>query len=119
MIRTAAFTLALAATPALADCQAPGDPISGRLGMFETRHPNGDAIKGWVLLTNDVCVRMEDFDGEMVDFAPRVVHVVFGNEPRNLMSQTSEMVTVRGDLMEAHTVWHLGDVVMMDAELVR
>ncbi len=112
--------LALATSSAMADCQLPTEPLSGRMGLLETRHPNGDTIKGWVLLTSDVCVRMENFDGDMVDFAPRIVHVVFapGKEPRNLMASTSGALAVRGDLMEAHTIWHLGDVVMTDAELL-
>ncbi len=121
MIRWAAIALVLMTGSASAEgCQSPEDPISGRLGLLETRHPNGDPIKGWVLLTSEVCVHMENFDGEMVDMEPRVVHLVFadGKEPTDLMELSADAVMARGELMEAHTLWHLGDVVMLNAEIV-
>lgn len=121
MLRWAVIAFVLVAGPSLAqDCQSPEYPISGRLGLFETRHPNGDPIKGWVLLTNDMCVHMENFDGDMVDMQPRMVHLVFaeGKEPSDLMELSADTVTAKGELMEAHTIWHLGDVVMLNVEIL-
>jgi hypothetical protein len=119
-LRSVLLAAMLLATPALADCLPPDSAISGSLGLLERRHPNGDSIKGWVLMTSDVCIRMENIDGEMTDFNPSVVHIVFdeGKEPANLIDKTGDELAFRGDLMEAHTAWHLGDLVMMDAQLV-
>lgn len=121
MLRWMVIALVLMAEPAFAEeCQSPWEPVSGRLGLFETRHPNGDPVKGWVLFTNDMCVHMENSDGDMVDMEPRVVHVVFADskEPPDLMELSVDTVTAKGELMEAHTIWHLGDVVMLNAEIV-
>lgn len=121
MLRWAGVILTLMAGPVFAaECQSTTDTISGRLGLFETQHPNGDQISGWILLTNRICVHMENFDGDMVDIEPHVVHVVFadGAEPADLMQLSSDVVAIRGDLVEAHTLWHLGDVVMFDAVIV-
>lgn len=121
MLRWAGVVLTLMVGPVFAEeCQSPTDIISGRLGLFETQHPNGNPIKGWILLTNYTCVHMQNFDGDMVDMEPHVIHLVFadGEEPADLMQLSSDRVSIRGDLVEAHTLWHLGDVVMFDAVIV-
>lgn len=121
MLRQLSFTalLAFAAAPAAANCQQPDEAISGRLALLETRHPNGDPIKGWVLLTDDTCITMELTDGETGDVTAGVVHLVFGDkgEPDDLMSLATDEVTVVGEPMEPHTAWHLGDVVLMNARV--
>ncbi|SFJ61628.1 hypothetical protein [Aerobium aerolatum] len=112
------FTVALAlfTAPAFATCQSADAPITGRLVQIKARHPAGEQIEGWALLTSDVCISMETMDGEIADIAPRIVHLVFadGKQPRNLWKLAEDEVTARGNLMEAHTVWHLGDILMFD-----
>ncbi len=120
MLRYTLAAVMASTMPAWSACQGPDAPITGRLALLETRHPNGQAISGWVLMTGDVCIRMENLDGNMTEFEPRIVHLVFpdGRPPRIATTMKGEEVTARGDLMEAHTAWHLGDLVMMDAAIV-
>ena len=101
----------------VANCQRADEPITGQLAQLETRHPGGHEVKGWVLLTADVCVSIEDMEGETVNVTPRIIHLVFGDgrQSRDLWKLASEEVSLRGDLMEPHTAWHLGDIVMMNA----
>ena len=117
--RCLTVALALCATPAFAICQPADAPISGRLVQIEARHPTGEPIKGWALLASDVCISMETMDGEIADMEPRIVHLVFadGKQPRNLWKLAEDEVAARGTLMESHTGWHLGEILMFDAEI--
>lgn len=107
--------------PAFANCQSADAPITGQLAQLETRHPAGHAIKGWVLLTADMCVSIEDMEGETVNVAPRIIHLVFadGKQPGDLWKIAADDVSVRGEPMEPHTAWHLGDIVIMQATIAR
>ena len=111
--------LALASAPAFAECQPADAPITGRLALLETRHPAGHEIRSWVLLTSEICVTMEMVDGKIADVTPGVVQLVFaeGKEPEDLMALAAEEVTARGEPMEPHTAWHVGDVVLMNATI--
>lgn len=94
--------------------------MTGQLALIETRHPAGHEVKGWVLLTDGFCVSMEMLEGEVADVHPRIVHLVFADNarPADPMQLAVEEVTARGELIEPHTAWHLGDIVMLNATIV-
>jgi hypothetical protein len=102
------------------DCQAPGGAITGRLARMEMLHPSGETIAAWVLLPYEICINLEFWDEERGTLSPGLVHLVFseGAEPANLMSLSVDEVVAQGEVVEAHTFWHLGDVVMFNAAIV-
>jgi hypothetical protein len=98
-------------------CGQPNDPLRGELGFERRRHENGGTMQGFVLrLPRRACVR----EGQHT-LRFRTVHVVPRDltVSRRLQGLLNRQVTVRGmGLFGAHTAYHLGDVVLSDAELV-
>lgn len=95
-------------------CLADGDAVTGTLRIVKTRHPNGTPITAYQVVTaQPVCVL--DLDDKPQDSSK--FHVV----PRGkadeaaLKRAVGRSVTVRGNPMAAHTAWHIGDAVIMEA----
>ena len=102
------------AATAQAKCLADGDAVTGKLRIVKTRHPNGTPITAYQVVTaTPVCVL--DMDEKPQDSTK--FHVVPRDEAGEaaLKRAVGRTVTVRGNPMPAHTAWHIGDAVMMEA----
>jgi len=102
------------------NCIAPDAPLIGVLSEARQVHPNGTPIRAFQIdLGRMACVAGAALDGGQLNV--QRVHVVpaDGVADQRLRAAMGQRVTVRGrELMEAHTAWHLGDAVLLDATLV-
>jgi hypothetical protein len=106
-------------TIASAVCDITKDSITGILTEVEAEHPNGTTFNAFMLNAEDT------FDVPTVDGTACVIVRLIQIDPadpeteaalRNSLSQT---ITVTSpDMFEAHTAWHVGEAVAMDARVV-
>jgi hypothetical protein len=108
------------AGPALAECLALPASLSGTLSKQRVEHPNGDRFDAYRLtldspievagIVSDGCVKAV------------IVHVVPHDdaEMRRFERALRRRVTIASpDVFEAHTAWHAGDAVALQAKLQR
>lgn len=112
--------LMLMTSPAWAECLSADAPVSGELWILETRHPAGHLMRAPKLLFPDGgCVSAIGVEGDIEDRQVRDVHIVFSSEhPVDVSALLGEHITVKGAMSVSHTAWHLGSVVMFDAQIV-
>lgn len=101
------------ATP---QCLRPGDRISGELRIVETRHPNGEVMRSYfVVTTTEHCVEDADLgraQGRWIQIAGEAAQQV-------ARIPTGSSVTIEfRDWLVPHTAWHFGDFVALDTRLV-
>jgi hypothetical protein len=115
-----AFHLTISETRAQRSCLPADAPLTGILSEVRGAHPNGTQLRGLQLdLGRDACMVGAALDGGQLGFSR--VHVVPADASveRQLRNALGQRVTVRGrELMEAHTAWHLGDAVLLEATMV-
>jgi hypothetical protein len=103
-------------------CHRVGDVIDGELRLITTRHPNGSRIEAIQLLVRPgTCMNLETLAGRRQDVRFRVMHLVSENPGTlaRLRASVGHVVWVRSrDVMEAHTAWHQGDLVMFDVTIL-
>lgn len=97
-----------------------GDVIRGELRLVEARHPNGTRIEafqvvsatGYVLPGDDLCE---------AGVPLRKFHVVAkdGDTRKQFQRSLGKVLSVKGrQFYCAHTAWHIGDAVALEAEIV-
>jgi hypothetical protein len=98
-------------------CIRQGATLSGTVREVRRRHPNGTPIRVFQIdLGRRACIEGAGMDGGRLSF--RRVHVAPADSAteQRLRSALGRQVAVRGrEIIEAHTAWHIGDAVMLDA----
>jgi hypothetical protein len=98
------------------------DVIGGELRIITTRHPNGTRIEAVQLKARQgSCMNLDSLSGRRADTPFRIVHLVSDDpETRSrLRENVGHFVWVRSrSVMEAHTAWHQGDLVMFNVEIL-
>jgi hypothetical protein len=104
---------------AFAICEITKDTITGTLTEVEAEHPNGTAFKAFILDAED------DFEVADVDGSACVIVRYLQVDPADaeteaaLRKSLGQTVSVTSpDMFQAHTAWHVGDAVAMQARLV-
>jgi hypothetical protein len=105
------------------NCLRATDPVSGTLRQVSTRHPNGTPIEVMQLrLDRPGCMVVPGLDGTPRPMRFQAVHLV-SQDPAlraRLRNAAGSRATVQGgDVMEPHTAWHIGDLVMLDVRILR
>ena len=108
----ALIALALTAAAQAEDTLKPGDIISGRLRLVETRHPNGTLLRAFQIVVD--MPKMLAATDEFCDGAPKTIHLV-AQKPeaaklRPLLGKKIEVYI--DDIMCSETAWHVGDAVV-------
>ena len=90
----------------------PGDTISGKLRLVETRHPNGTRLRAFQVVVDTP--KMFAKEDEFCDGPPKSFHLV-AEKPeaaklRPLLGK--KVAVVAEDMMCSETAWHIGDVVV-------
>lgn len=101
------------------NCMRQGETISGTLREVRRQHASGAPIRALqVELGQPACIEGAALEGGRLNF--RRVHVVPIDQrtEAQLRGNIGRRVQVRGrEIIEAHTAWHVGDAVMLDASL--
>jgi hypothetical protein len=109
---TALIAMALTGAAQAQETLKPGDTISGKLRLVETRHPNGTLLRAFqVVVDTPKMVAKED---EFCDGPPKTFHLV-ADKPaaarlRPLLGK--KIAVIADDLMCSETAWHVGDAVV-------
>ena len=112
-----------AASPAASDCLRATDPLTGTLRQLRTRHPNGtpiEVIQLW--LDRPACMVVPGLDGSPHPLRIQAVHLVSQDAAlrARLRGALGRRATVQGgDVMEPHTAWHIGDLVMFEPRMLQ
>ncbi len=118
----AVFLLIAMAPTARAACLHDGMRVEGQLRRIETRHPNGTRLSGYHLfLANPICVRAERSSGGKGTLSDiHTVQLVPADDSvaRELDSLLGARITASGAFMEPQTVYHTGDIVLLDARIL-
>jgi hypothetical protein len=111
IIILAALLLANAAARAQ-DTLKPGDTISGKLRLVETRHPNGTLLRAFQVVVDTP--KMFAKEDEFCDGPPKTFQLV-ADKPaaatlRPLLGK--KIAVIAEDMMCSETAWHVGDAVV-------
>jgi hypothetical protein len=121
MFKPVIFTLCIIAFPSLASaaCEVTKDSFIGTLTEVTAEHPNGTTFTAFMLEADDDVI-VPSIDGNTCTFAARIQIDPADQETETAMrARLGEVVTITSpDMFEAHTAWHIGDAVAMQARLV-
>jgi hypothetical protein len=96
------------------DLLKPGDTISGKLRLVQTRHPNGTRLTAYQIVADHPrkFAKADQFCG---DTPPKTFHLVAMNDKAKaaqLKTRLGRRVTVMlEDFFCSETAWHVGDAV--------
>ena len=107
--------------PALGTCVELRGPLEGEFRYVESRHPNGTNLRyGFVVTPEPVCIDATLEGGSASKVLGRWVQVSWSDEQIGNQPQPGDLVEVAvNDCFEPHTAWHLGDIICINAKLVR
>ena len=90
--------------------------ITGRLTVETHQHPNGQQMRPYVLaLGQPVCVAFFDMENApMIETVTRL-QLAGGFDPEQVRRLVNQQVRIDGTFFEAHTAWHITDV-LIDVE---
>ena len=101
------------------DTLKPGDTISGRLRLVETRHPNGALLRAFQVVVDTPKMFAEK--DEFCDGPPKTFHlVVMNDKPKEARLKKllgKKVAVVAESLMCSETAWHVGDAVLFQWHL--
>ncbi len=109
--------LAPAIARAQAPCVASGDVVSGKVAPVTASHPNGSTFTAYILtLSPPRCVTTAD---QRIEAAARVQLGGNAEQQATLRRRANAAVMVRiRDPFTPETAWHIGDVIVVDYDIV-
>ncbi|HEX2890314.1 hypothetical protein [Vineibacter terrae] len=113
----AAVGLAPEAARAQAPCVASGDVISGKVAPVTASHPNGSTFTAYILtLSPPRCVATAE---QRIEAAARLQLGGNAGQQATLRRRANAVVAVRiRDPFAPETAWHVGDVIVVDYDIV-
>jgi hypothetical protein len=101
------------------DTLKPGDTITGKLRLVETRHPNGTRLRAFQVVVDTPKMFAEK--DEFCDGPPKTFHlVVMNDKPKEAQLKKllgKKVAVVAESLMCSETAWHVGDAVLFQWRL--
>ena len=113
----AAFVVLITAVAShAAETLKPGDVISGRLRLVQTKHPNGTPIRAYQIVS-DAPKMFEQKDDFCGDAAPKTFHLA-GERNKTLIAKLKRLTgknvaVIAEDFFCSQTAWHIGDAVVI------
>lgn len=103
---------------AQAPCLASGDVISGTVAPVTASHPNGSTFTAYILTLSPA--RCVTTPGQRIEAARRLQLGGDAEHQAALGRRANAVVTVRiRDPFVPETAWHVGDVIVVDYDIVK